>query len=150
MSDLLGLILLVVFALVLLGAYLYYRWKYAQYKKTWPTTWVHKGLAPPPGVDKALQVIAEATPGMPQCGYIEWVKDPFFVGEILAAGTVDYEPIRIKVMYNDLVERTALAHEAGHAWNHYTKQGFGESPQDKRFVQWFTDVNTKIRKALGR
>lgn len=116
-----------------------------------PVTWVHEGMPPPPGFEVALEVIGDATPGMPKAGTIIWMPTPFLNGGVLAAGTVDsYDPIRIRVLYDPLVERTALAHELGHVWSYRTHQGFGESPQDPRFVTWFTTVNRDIARRLGR
>lgn len=168
MSDYIIAILIVVLSAVGIPAYMLWRkWKAKQEEKTWPTTWVHTGRPPPPGIEKALDVIRRVTPGMPQAGYIEWVDGPFPLDPMwpnfLVAGTViSWRPIRIKLMYNDMPEKTALAHELGHIWGATTGQGFGESyPVDRetgkpnpntdtRFVAWFTDVNKQIATELGR
>lgn len=148
-SDAVGVMLVVIFVVALVGLAFWARWRNEQRKKLWPKTWVHIGLEPPPGIDAAMGIIAKWTPGMTQAGTIEWVKDPFSVGWCMAAGTVDsFEPIHVRVMWNAHVSKTALAHELGHCWSHATKQGFGESPQDKKFVNWINTVNSEIAAAL--
>lgn len=152
MSDnLRGLVGLVGLLLVIGGVLVFVLWRK---HKNLPKSWVHQGVTPPLGVETALRVISRFTPGLPQAGYIEWVYGPFMVGgypPIKAAGAMlGLEPTRIMLTYFDKVEQSALAHEVGHAWNEVTKQGFGESPADARFVAWINTVNTAIAKELGR
>lgn len=149
-ENVVGVIVLTAFLLLVGGLWLWSRLRLAQAKKLWPKTWVHEGLAPPPGIDKALEIIAKYTPGMPQAGTVIWVKDPFSVGWTMAAGTVDsYEPIVIRLMWFDKPEKTALTHELGHVWSELTKQGFGEAPTDTRFVEWISKINAEIAVALS-
>lgn len=168
MSDYIVGAIIVGFMGIAFPAYLLWkRWKAKKQEETWPTTWVHTGVSPPPGIETALAVIQRATPGMPQAGTIEWINGPFSLDAMypgfLVAGTVDsYKPIKIRLMYFDKPEKTALAHELGHVWSALTDQGFGESypviketgkpnpNTDTRFVAWFTGLNRQIAQALGR
>lgn len=168
MSQYIIAILIIALPAIGIPAYtLWKRWKAKQDEKTWLTTWVHTGVAPPPGIETALAIIERATPGMPKAGTIEWINGPFPIDmmtpQFLVAGTVDsYRPIRIRLMYFDKPEHSALAHELGHVWGALTGQNFGESyapnketgepnpKTDLRFVAWFTDLNRQIAQALGR
>jgi hypothetical protein len=145
------IVISIVFAVLVVGAVLYARWHQTKERASWPTTWIISGT-PPRGIWTALDIIEQSAPGLPSAGYIDWVEGPFeMVPGFKVAGTViSTEPIRIKVMWAEKIEDTALAHECGHAWSDLTHQGFGESPQDKKFVAWFTDVNHKIAVAMGR
>ena len=152
MNDLTSILLWLGFSILLVGGAIawsrYRKWRAYQNR---PTTWVHVGK-PPPDVDVALEVIGAATPGMPKAGTIIWEPKPFLIDwGRLVAGCVDgYDPIQIRVLYDDRVERTALAHELGHVWSSLTNQGFGESPADTRFVKWFSTLNADIARRLGR
>jgi hypothetical protein len=163
------IVAIIIVALPAIGLPLYWWWRKRQAAKeelTWPTTWVHTGRPPPPGIEKALEVIQRATPGMPQAGTIEWIDGPFPLdathpGFLVAGTVVSYRPIRIQLMYFDKPEKTALAHELGHVWSALTDQGFGESygidhvtgkpnpNTDTKFVAWFTELNMQIAVALG-
>jgi hypothetical protein len=157
LSDPVALTFSGLFVLVFGGIWGWFAWRQKQKEKTWPRTWIHVGRAPPSGIDEAMDIIAKHTPGMPQAGTVEWVLEPFSVGWTMAAGTVlSTKPIRIKVMFDERVERTALVHELGHVWSELTKQGFGESlgstnpNTDQRFVRWFNTINSEIATALRR
>jgi hypothetical protein len=122
---------------------LYIRWNRAKQEATYPKAWVRTGREPA-GVDIALEVIKLMAPKeMRFGGYIEWVDGPFMCGYVQAAGClIDRHTPVIKVMYFDLVEKTALAHEIGHYY------GFIDG--DPAFQQWIASVNTEIARRLGR
>lgn len=150
-----GVIVLTAFLSLIGGLFAWTRWRKAQERKSWPTSWVSTGISPPDNLDIALSIIGRHTPGMVQAGTIEWVKDPFSVGWTMAAGTVmSVKPIHIKLMFFDKVESTALVHEIGHVWSELTNQGFGElysgsDPRsDQRFAAWIKMVNDEIITAL--
>ena len=117
----------------------------------YPTTWVHVGLPPPKGVDKALEIIKKEMPTWTgrYGGTIEWVKDPFMVGMIKAAGTVDdFGEPRIRLMYNDDITKTALAHELHHVWQvKYEQSKIMDG--DPLLYAWVYATNTKIRAAMA-
>ena len=82
-------------------------------------------------------------------GGIEWVREPFMVGTIKAAGTVDdfHEP-RVRVLYNADVSKTALAHEIFHVWqDKYEKNRVNDG--DPELYQWVASTNDKIRAAMA-
>jgi hypothetical protein len=123
----------------------------AEKRANYPTKWIHVGLAPPPGVEKALEVIKSQMPSWTgrYGGTVEWVKDPFMVGTVLAAGTVDeFEEPRIRLMYNDDVTKTALAHEINHVWQaRYEKSKIWDG--NPLLYAWVYETNQKIRTALS-
>lgn len=151
MSDVLGIVAAVSVVLLMAGIWV---WAYYRRKKReagWPKTWIHLGK-PPPDIDIALEVIDLLTPGMTHAGTIEWMDENGFYadGRRVAGLCVGTKPIHVQVSYHPIVEKTALAHELGHAWSILTNQGFGESPADTRFVSWFNQVNREIMKRCGR
>jgi hypothetical protein len=129
---------------------LYVAWR----KFIWahPKKWIVTGKSPA-GFDVAMGIISRFTPGLKQAGYIEWVDGPFMVTEInkLAAGVLSgTDPMRIKLMYVENVEETALAHEMDHAWRVATTGDCPEPADDKMVAAYINEVNARIARALGR
>jgi hypothetical protein len=152
--DIFGII---AFSLACIGTAIYVFFKKRAEKKalelrraSYPTTWIHVGLPPPAGVEKALEVIKSQMPTWNGRwgGTIEWVKDPFLVGTVLAAGTVDeFEEPRLRLMYNVDVTKTALAHELHHVWQ--TKYEKSKIWDGDPLYAWVYETNQKIRMALS-
>jgi hypothetical protein len=140
--------LIVLATLATVAGTLYY---FNVYRKRPPSKWTHTGIARPPFTDEAVQIILKHTPGLPN-GYIEWIEGPWMEdlgaggGTIKVAGIlVGTKPVRIKLMYADPVENSALTHEMGHAWSDLTGQGFGEPNTDPKFNEWITKINAEIK-----
>jgi hypothetical protein len=142
--------LIIASTLAVVAGVLYY---FNVYRKRPPSQWQHTGVAPPPFVDEAIQIILRHTTGLPN-GYIEWVDGPWMEDLGAGAGTVKVagimvstKPVRLKLMWINPVEASALTHEMGHAWSDLTGQGFGEPDFDFNFARWITQVNTEINVA---
>lgn len=148
-EDIVGIIVAVLMAALLAGLWLWARWRNKKREASWPTKWVNRGGPVPQGVEVALAIICQRAPGLPPMGYIDWVPEPMPYGEGYSAGFyLGRYPVTVQVVFDPLVERTALAHELGHAWYEITKGLTVEPKDDPAFALWVDDTNRRIKAAL--
>ncbi len=142
---------IIVGSIVLIGGlHLWRRYREKRDRASWPPVWEHHG-EPPPGYLQALRVIEERAPGLPAKGRIYWRTEPWYdMGRRVAGILVTTQPVTVEVLYDVRIERTALAHELGHAWYALTKGKVPEPSQDAEFAAWLRETNAAIAQSLGR
>jgi hypothetical protein len=123
-------------------------WYVIVYKKRQPKNWYCKGVAPP-FFWEAIAIMAKQI-GLPQAGYIEWVIGPFMIGQTKAAGAMlGTQPIRIKVMYVDPIDQSALAHELVHAKNELDGIYDSCTSHTPEFYSRVMAANAAVREAMA-